>query len=46
MLTTHTQTSKKQEKNTFNQRNETLSNIPFTDAEVQLLNKGLKYNLH
>jgi hypothetical protein len=35
-----------QEKHTFFKRIENLTNITFTEDEMQLLNKGLKYNLH
>jgi hypothetical protein len=34
-----------QQEHTFHQRTDSLSNI-FTDEEMRLLNKGLKYNLH
>jgi hypothetical protein len=33
-------------KNAFHKRTENLTNVTFTDAEMQLLNKGLKYTLH
>jgi hypothetical protein len=35
-----------QGKHVFLKRTENLTNITFTDDEMQLLNKGLKYNLH
>jgi hypothetical protein len=35
-----------QEKHTFFKRTENLTNITFTEDKMQLLNKGLKYNLH
>jgi hypothetical protein len=45
----HNNTSNKarQEHNdTFQERTINLTNTTFTDEELQLLNKGLKYNLH
>lgn len=33
-------------KHTFYKRTENLTDITFTDNEMQLINKGLKYNLH
>jgi hypothetical protein len=33
-------------KHTFHNRVENMSNVTFTGDEIQLLNKGLKYNLH
>jgi hypothetical protein len=43
---TYTQTTIKGSNHTFYKRTENLTNVSFTDAEMQLLNKGLKYNLH
>jgi hypothetical protein len=33
-------------KNAFHKCIVNLTNVTFTEAEMQLLNKGLKYNLH
>jgi hypothetical protein len=33
-------------KNAFHKHMENLTNVTFTEAEMQLLDKGLKYNLH
>jgi hypothetical protein len=41
-----THTTNNQNKHTFYKRIENLSNVTFTDNKMQLLNKGLKYNLH
>jgi hypothetical protein len=35
-----------QTKNTFYKRTGDLTNVTFTEAEMRLLDKGLKYNLH
>jgi hypothetical protein len=43
---TCTQNTDKQTSHTFYNRMENLTNIIFTDTEMRLLNKGLKYNLH
>jgi hypothetical protein len=43
-LTNKTQVN--QTKHAFYKRIEKLTNVTFTDAEIQLLDKGLKYNLH
>jgi hypothetical protein len=43
-LTNKTQNNKT--KNAFHKHTENLTNVTFTEAEMQLLNKGLKYNLH
>jgi hypothetical protein len=32
--------------NTFHKRTENLTNVTLTEAAMQLLNKGFKYNLH
>jgi hypothetical protein len=42
---THMQTNN-QKGNIFYKHTENLTNVTFMDAEMQLLNKGLKYNLH
>jgi hypothetical protein len=42
--TTQLQTNNKKE-NTFYKRTENLTNLTFTEAEMELLKKGLKYNL-
>jgi hypothetical protein len=41
-----TQTTNKRPNHTSYKRTENLTNIVFTDREMQLLNKGLKYNSH
>jgi hypothetical protein len=43
---TETQTKKPHKTYTFYPRVVNKSNIPFSDAEMALLQKGLKYNLH
>jgi hypothetical protein len=35
-----------QTKNTFYKRTDNITNATFTEAEIKLLGKGLKYNLH
>jgi hypothetical protein len=42
----HTYTTTNQNKHAFYQRTDNLTDVAFTDSEIQLLNKGLKYNLH
>jgi hypothetical protein len=41
-----TQTTNTTNNNTKHSRVENYTNIQFTHDEIQLLNKGLKYNLH
>jgi hypothetical protein len=43
---TNVQHTDKQNNHTFHKRTENLTDIIFTDTEIQLLDKGLKYNLH
>jgi hypothetical protein len=43
---TQTQTTDKWINHIFYKRTENLTNVLFTDIEMQLLNKGLKYKLH
>jgi hypothetical protein len=43
---TGTQTTDTINNNTKHTRGENYTNIQFTHNEIQLLNKGLKYNLH
>jgi 23S rRNA-/tRNA-specific pseudouridylate synthase len=43
---THTQIINNQTKHTFYKSTENLTDVIFTDREMQILNKELKYNVH
>jgi hypothetical protein len=45
-MTEHTNNNTKQDTHAFFKRVENLTNVTFTNDEINLLNKGLKYNLH